>query len=209
MNSTVKEYCNQVGKRLHCLPSTRREILKGLEAELAELPAEERVSLQALEVHYGPVNQTVSDLQESVPAAERDSVTRRRKVLNTGILVLCMLLSLVLVGIFAVRTLHLPLSPKIAYYLPLRTSGGILVFTDREEANEALRILGSDTTIQPDQEGQQFRSCTIKTVMFFLLRDGSVQLGDSEITDISQLTPDLLHTAYECNVIYDNQNPGE
>lgn len=209
MNSSVKEYCNQVGKRLHCLPSTRREILKGLEAELAELPAEERVSLRALEVHYGPVNQTVSDLQESVPAKERDSVTRRRKVLNTGILVLCMLLSLVLVSIFAVRTLHLPLSPKLAYYLPLRTSGGILVFTDREEANEALRILGSGTTIQQDQEGQQFRSCTIKTVMFFLLRDGSVQLGDSVITDISQLTPDLLHTVYEYNVLYDNQNSGE
>lgn len=207
MNSVVKQYCTQVGRQLHCMPRTRKQILKGLAENLAELPAKDRESLGSLERSYGSVMQTVMELQETVNPEEQYATLRKRQIRSNILLVAFMVLSLFFAGAIVVRQLQIPLSPKIAYYLPLRQSGGSLLFTDLEEANRALQILGADITIEPEKDGRVFQSCSIKTVLFFLNREGSVEIGDSEITDASQLKPDVLHTVYQYNVIYNSGVP--
>lgn len=207
MNSVVNQYCTQVGRKLHCTPRTRQQILKGLAENLAELPAEARETLNALERNYGSVVQTAIELQETVAPEEQYAVIRKRQVISNLLTIAFMVVSMILAGAFAVQKLQIPLSSKIVYYLPLRQSGGSLVFTDLEEANRALHILGADITIEQEKDGRVFQSCSIKTVLFFLNREGSVEIGDSEITDASQLKPDVLHTVYRYNVIYNSGSP--
>ena len=90
----ISRYCKAVGRQLICLPETRQELLKGLWAELEELPPEHTESFKKLEVCYGKIPQTALELQEAVSAGERAMALerqRRRRLMTSlaaGLLIL-------------------------------------------------------------------------------------------------------------------------
>lgn len=91
MNEVVDKFCIQVGKRLLCLPRTRRHLLNGLREELLDLPAEQRCTLAVLEEKYGTVQHIAAELQEYVPPTEQSACIwrqRYQKILWLAILAL-------------------------------------------------------------------------------------------------------------------------
>lgn len=75
MNEVVDKFCILVGKRLLCLPRTRRNLLNGLREEVLDLPAEQRCTLAVLEEKYGTVQHIAAELQEYVPPRSRVPVS--------------------------------------------------------------------------------------------------------------------------------------
>lgn len=76
---TIDRYCKAVGRQLICFSGTRQELLKGLRAELEELPPEHTESLEKLEVHYEDFLQTAEELQEAVSPEERTMALKRQR----------------------------------------------------------------------------------------------------------------------------------
>lgn len=83
----VSRYCKTVGRQLICLPETRQELLRGLRAELEELPPERTESRERLEVYCGKPTQMALELQEAVSDKERAMALKRhrRRCLLIGI----------------------------------------------------------------------------------------------------------------------------
>ena len=75
----IDKYCKAVGRQLICLSGTRQELMKGLRAELEELPPKQTENLEKLEVHYGRLSQTAMELQEAVSAGERAIALEHRR----------------------------------------------------------------------------------------------------------------------------------
>lgn len=102
----IARYCKTVGRQLICLPETRRELLKGLRAELNELPPEHTDFMAKLESHYGKASQTAAEFQEAVSTGERTMALEhhRRRFLLLGGLAVILFLLLVTYIVFSCNT---------------------------------------------------------------------------------------------------------
>lgn len=87
-NRIAKKYCRRVGRRLECLPETKRALLRGLMDEIADLPEEDRVSILGIEAKLGRIPDVAAELQCSVASKDYFAAVycrRQRERLVAGI----------------------------------------------------------------------------------------------------------------------------
>lgn len=74
-NSTIKKFCKQVGKKLQCTTTTKKDLLRGLADELLESLPPDITSTSSIESCVGTVNQVAEELQTTV---SQDEVNRMK-----------------------------------------------------------------------------------------------------------------------------------
>lgn len=100
---TVAQFCKQVGKRLQCSPATRKMLLQGLANELSELPDADKLSIAKLEEKVGKISEIAEELQETVPAEDRERAARRKQlciILIAGVLLAAAVVLFIMADIY-------------------------------------------------------------------------------------------------------------
>lgn len=82
MSSAVNKYCKLVGKKLCCLPQTKKMLLLGIRKDLAEYPNEILMDFHSIEESYGKADATAEMLMETVSDEEKAKALNRNKIIK-------------------------------------------------------------------------------------------------------------------------------
>jgi len=80
MSTAVNKYCKLVGKKLCCLPQTKKTLLLGIRKDLAEYPNEILMDFHSIEESYGKADATAEMLMETVSDEEKAKAYKRNRI---------------------------------------------------------------------------------------------------------------------------------
>ncbi len=80
MNTAINTYLKMVGKKLNCLPETKKMFLLGIKNDLTEYPVDVLTDFQSIERCYGKTEDTAEMLMETVSAEEKAKAQRRKNI---------------------------------------------------------------------------------------------------------------------------------
>lgn len=108
MSSAVNKYCKLVGKKLCCLPQTKKMLLLGIRKDLAEYPNEILMDFHSIEESYGKADATAEMLMETVADEEKAKAYKRKILLKWAYIGVCVILILTSVLMYSYTLNQLP-----------------------------------------------------------------------------------------------------
>lgn len=100
MSSAVNKYCKLVGKKLCCLPQTKKMLLLGIRKDLAEYPNEILMDFHSIEESYGKADATAEMLMETVSDEEKAKAQRRKQLFKWVYIGVCIILLLLAIYMY-------------------------------------------------------------------------------------------------------------